>query len=70
MIAQEGLPQGTVYTFTMESTDSKTYPGIAREPNTCAKPDPTDPTKLLVSSHPAPYEFVEKPSKQDTSRMI
>lgn len=55
MIAQEGLPQGTVYTFTMESTDSKTYPGIAREPNTFAKPDPTDPTKLLVSSHPAPY---------------
>ena len=55
MIAQEGLPQGTVYSFTMESTDSKTYPGIAREPNTFAKPDPTDPTKLLVSSHAAPY---------------
>src|ERR1700735_4299601 len=33
MIAQEGTPQGTVFTFTMESTDTKIYPGIAREPN-------------------------------------
>src|SRR6185295_16463734 len=28
----EGVPQGTVYNFTMESADSKFYPGIAREP--------------------------------------
>jgi enterochelin esterase family protein len=55
MTVQEGVPQGTVYTFTMESTDSKFYPGIAREANTFAKPDPADPTKLIVSSHPAPY---------------
>ncbi len=34
MTAQEGVPQGTVLHFTMESTDSKIYPGIAREPNT------------------------------------
>ena len=34
MTVQEGVPQGTVYNFTMESTDSKIYPGIAREPNT------------------------------------
>jgi enterochelin esterase family protein len=52
---QDGVPQGTVYEFTMESTDSKIYPGIAREPNTFAKPDPNDPNKLIVSSHPAPY---------------
>jgi enterochelin esterase-like enzyme len=39
----------------MESTDSKFYPGIAREPNTFARPDPADPTKLIVASHPAPY---------------
>jgi len=52
---QEGVPQGTVYNFTMESTGSKIYPGIAREPNTFARPDPADPTKLIVSSHPAPY---------------
>lgn len=52
---REGVPQGAIVTFTMESTDSKFYPGIAREANTFARPDPADPTKLLVSSHPAPY---------------
>ncbi len=40
----------------MESTDSKIYPGIARDANTCGQPDPTDPAKMLVpTSHPAPY---------------
>ena len=39
----------------MESADSKIYPGIAREPNTFAQPDPADPTRLVVQSHPAPY---------------
>ena len=29
--AKEGVPQGTVSTFTMESIDSKIYPGIARD---------------------------------------
>jgi enterochelin esterase-like enzyme len=56
MTAQEGAPQGTVHTFTMESADSKIYPGIAREPNTFGTPDPSDPAKLIVTtSHPAPY---------------
>lgn len=56
MTPQESVPQGTVSTFTMESADSKIYPGIAREPNTFGTPDPTDPAKLIVTtSHPAPY---------------
>jgi enterochelin esterase family protein len=56
MAAQEGVPQGTVYEFTMSSADSKIYPGIAREPNTFGVPDPADPAKLIVTtSHPAPY---------------
>jgi hypothetical protein len=56
MTAQEGVPQGAVFTFTMESSDSKIYPGIARDAGTFGKPDPTDPAKLLVStSHAAPY---------------
>lgn len=55
MLVQEGVPQGTVHNFTMESTDSKIYPGIAREPNTFPRPDPADPNKLIISSHPAPY---------------
>jgi enterochelin esterase family protein len=56
MSAQEGVPQGMVYEFTMNSAGSKIYPGIAREPNTFGTPDPADPSKLVVStSHPAPY---------------
>jgi enterochelin esterase-like enzyme len=47
---------GTVYTFTMSSADSKIYPGIARDAGTFGTPDPNDPAKLIVStSHPSPY---------------
>jgi enterochelin esterase family protein len=56
MAVQEGVPQGTIVEFTMESKDSKIYPGIAREPGTFGKPDPDDPAKIIVTtSHPAPY---------------
>lgn len=55
MSVKEGVPQGQIFEFTMDSKDSKIYPGIAREPGTFGRPDPADPTKLLVSSHPAPY---------------
>lgn len=54
-MVQDGVPQGTVYNFTMESTDSKFYPGIAREAGTFSRPDPDNPGKLIVSSHAAPY---------------
>jgi hypothetical protein len=47
---------GTVIEFTMNSADSKFYPGIAREPGTFGTPDPGNPAKLIVTtSHPAPY---------------
>ena len=47
---------GTVYTFTMSSVDSKIYPGIARDAGTFGTPDPNDPAKLIVTtSHPFPY---------------
>src|SRR5271168_381454 len=50
------VPQGAVFEFTMDSANSKIYPGIAREPNTFGTPDPTDPAKLVVTtSHPTPY---------------
>jgi len=56
MSAHEGVPQGTVYEFTMESAESKIYPGIARDAGTFGTPDPSDPAKLVVTtSHPAPY---------------
>jgi enterochelin esterase-like enzyme len=52
----EGVPQGAVIEFTMSSTDSKIYPGIAREPWTFGAPDPNNPAKMVVTtSHPAPY---------------
>jgi enterochelin esterase family protein len=55
MAVQDGVPQGAIYNFTMESADSKIYPGIAREPRTAATPDPNNPVRLIVNSHPAPY---------------
>jgi enterochelin esterase family protein len=56
MSAQDGVPQGTVIQFTMNSADSKIYPGIARDANTFGTTDPADAAKLVVTtSHPAPY---------------
>jgi iron(III)-enterobactin esterase len=49
-------PNGAVVEFTMNSTESKIYPGIARDANTFGTPDPSNPAKLIVTtSHPAPY---------------
>jgi enterochelin esterase-like enzyme len=48
--------QGTVSEFTMNSEDSKIFPGIARDKGTFGTPDPDNPAKLiLTTSHPAPY---------------
>jgi iron(III)-enterobactin esterase len=56
MTVHEGVPQGTVFNLTLNSVDSKIYPGIAREQNTFGTPDPNDPAKLVVTtSHPAAY---------------
>jgi iron(III)-enterobactin esterase len=56
MTAPIGVPKGTVIEFTMNSSDSKIYPGIARDANTFGTPDPADPAKLVVTtSRPAPY---------------
>ncbi len=56
MSAQPEVPQGNVIEFTMNSADSKIYPGIARDPNTFGTVDPSAPGKLIVTtSHPAPY---------------
>jgi iron(III)-enterobactin esterase len=54
--AQDSIPKGTVIEFTMNSYESKIYPGIARDPGTFGTPDPADPAKLVVTtSHPAPW---------------
>lgn len=53
---QDCGPQGTIYQFTMDSKDSKIYPGIAREPGTFGTVDSANPARLIVTtSHPAPY---------------
>src|SRR5271165_1057026 len=52
MTVQEGVPQGTVSTFTMESADSKFYPGIARDATPADQPRTPG---MGVQSHPAPY---------------
>jgi len=50
------LTHGEVIEFTMNSADSKYYPGIARDKGTFGTPDPSDPAKLVITtSHPAPY---------------
>ncbi len=49
-------PHGRVIEFTMSSTESKYYPGIARQPGTFGTPDPKNPAKLIVTtSHSAPW---------------
>lgn len=56
MTGHDTLTHGTVTEIVMQSTDSKLYPGIARDPNTHGTPDPNDPAKLIVTtSRPAPY---------------
>src|SRR6266576_775703 len=53
---QSGVPKGAVIEFTMNSADSKIFPGIARDANTFGVVDPADAARLIVTtSHPAPY---------------
>ena len=53
MIAQEGTPRGAVFTFTMESADTKIYPGIARVPNSSAQGGSGGGARTVVTtSHP------------------
>lgn len=55
MAEKEGVAKGTVHTFTMNSTDSRIYPGIARQAGARGQEDPTNPAKLDILSGPAPY---------------
>jgi iron(III)-enterobactin esterase len=51
-----GVPQGTVCELTLNSTDSKVYPGIARDPGTSVAADPDHPERPVVTtSHPHPW---------------
>jgi len=56
MAERPDVPHGEIHNLVMKSSDSKIYPGIAREQGTFGTPDPSDPTKLNVTtSHPAAY---------------
>ena len=59
------VPQGAIFNFTMESTDSKIYPGIARgpapDPSGAAPAAPAAPAvdaqgRRIVVFHSAPYQ--------------
>jgi enterochelin esterase family protein len=48
--------RGSVVMFTMSSTESNIYPGIGRDPNEKIKPDPNDPSRMIVTtSQPMAY---------------
>src|SRR5687767_10345349 len=56
MAGDPAVLEGIVHNFTMESKDSKIYPGIRREQGTFGTPDPKNPAKLdVTTSAPAPY---------------
>src|SRR6478609_2771328 len=39
MTVRDGVPKGQIIEFVMQSSESKMYPGIAREPGTFGTPD-------------------------------
>jgi len=53
MAVNDSVPHGTVYNFTMSSTDSKMYPGIHRD--AVGRADPNNPAGMIVNSYAAPY---------------
>ncbi|HKD07799.1 MAG TPA: alpha/beta hydrolase-fold protein [Bryobacteraceae bacterium] len=56
MTASDSVPHGTTFTFTMESTDSKFYPGIMRGPAPGeAAPPPAPGGGRTITTHAAPY---------------
>jgi len=56
MSVRDDVPHGKICNVTLNSTDSRIYPGIVRDQGTFGTPDPADPAKLIVTtSHPAPY---------------
>jgi enterochelin esterase-like enzyme len=54
MAVDPSVPQGAVYEFTMESKDSKFYPGVERD-TTAAPPGANRADGPVSASRPAPY---------------
>ena len=53
LVKNPDVPHGRVRQFTMESADSRFYPGIGRD--VFGTVDPANPRTLVVATHPAPY---------------
>ena len=50
----QGVPEGTVRQFTLDSAGSRFYPGIARD--VFGTVDPNNPKTLIVETHPKPWQ--------------
>ncbi len=66
----DGVPQGTVQQFSLDSAESKFYPGIGRD--VFGTVDPNNPKTLIVNTHPAPYHrtitvYIPKQYKSGTA---
>ena len=59
LMVKEGVPVGKVSQFTLDSKDSKFYPGIARD--VFGTVDPDNPKTLIVETHP--QEYCSAPSR-------
>ena len=51
----EGAPKGTIYKFTLRSTESKFYPGIVRDQPVPAAGGPAGGDGATITSHAAPW---------------
>src|SRR5881628_1204731 len=47
------VPKGTIQQVAFKSTESKMYPGIAKDAT--GTNDPNDPAKMVVTTHPAEW---------------
>jgi enterochelin esterase-like enzyme len=54
LTVKDGVPVGKVTQFTLDSKDSRYYPGIARD--VFGTPDPDNPKALIVETHPQEYQ--------------
>jgi len=66
-----GVPQGKVEQFTLDSADSKFYPGIARD--VFGTVDPANPKTLIVETHAQPWQraiTVYVPAQYERGRKV
>jgi enterochelin esterase family protein len=55
---ESDAPKGIIHKFTLRSTESQFYPGIARDPSDPGAPAATGGYPAVIRSHPAPWTRV------------